>query len=483
MPRRAIAPGRLRRRLTFAFILVAGVSAGALALGSFLLVRQTRLQDSLDNAKKDATFNLRLAANLTSGSDSLQSFATSYEERGVHAVLVSGTQRFFSNPSVRLPLPEDVQTLVNAGDLAYQRVVFQGAHYVIVGARAPGSPVALYFFYSEQPLHGDLIIFRNVLLAGWAIVILAAGLIGSILARRTLEPVARASQAARSMAEGMLHTRLPVHAADEFGAWAASFNEMAEALESKIHALSESQARERRFTSDVSHELRTPLTALVGEASLLREQLDQMPEGARRPAELLIHDVARLRRLVEELMEISRFDAGGEDVSVEPVDLAALVHATIRTRGWERKVGVRAQETVIGSDRRRLERIVANLIGNAMEHGGPNVQVLVGRSGGEAFVEVSDDGAGIDAEHFPHLFDRFYKADRSRSGRGSGLGLAIAAENAHLLGGDIRVWSERGLGSRFRLVLPVTEPLRSGEGAVTAATDHEAQSPSKGGTR
>jgi signal transduction histidine kinase len=396
---------------------------------------------------------------------------------------VSGTERFFSNPSKKFPVPQDVQALVRAGDLAYQRVVFQGEPYLIVGARAPGSRVELYFFYSERSLHDDLILLRNVLLAGWSIVVIAAGLIGSILARRTLEPVARASQAARSMAEGMLHTRLPVEAEDEFGAWAASFNEMADALESKINALSEAQARERRFTSDVAHELRTPLTALVGEASLLREHLDQMPPDARRPVELVIHDVARLRRLVEELMEISRFDAGSEDVSVEPVDLAALVHATIRTRGWEPKVGVRAQDIVVGSDRRRLERIVANLIGNAMEHGGPNVQVLVGSSGGAAFVEVSDDGPGIDAEHVPHLFDRFYKADRSRSGRGSGLGLAIAAENAHLLGGDIQVWSERGLGSRFRLVLPVTEPLPGGEEAVTGRAEDGAQSPSKGGTR
>jgi two-component system sensor histidine kinase MtrB len=170
-------------------------------------------------------------------------------------------------------------------------------------------------------------------------------------------------------------------------------------------------------------------------------------------------------------------------VNLEPVDLAALVGATLRTRGWESRVVVRAQETVVGSDRRRLERIVSNLVGNALEHGGANVQVLVGTSERAAFVEVSDDGPGIDRKHLPHLFDRFYKADRARSGRGSGLGLAIARENARLLGGDVEVWSEPGLGSRFRLVLPVTEPLRGGEQAVTARTEDGAQSPWKGGTR
>jgi signal transduction histidine kinase len=481
MPRRGIAPGRLRRRLTIAFVLVAGISAGALALGSFVLVRQARLRDSLVRAKADAQFNLALAANLRQDAD-LQAFVSNYESRNVPAVLVSGSSRFFSG-RFRPALPEDLRQLVRSGRLAFERATFQGTPYVIVGSRPSGSNVELYFFYREDGLDRDLTQLRNVLLVGWGAVIVLAALIGSVLARRTLEPVARASQAARSMAEGMLQTRLPIEAEDEFGAWAASFNEMAEALEAKINALSEAQARERRFTSDVAHELRTPLTALVGEASLLREQLDRIPDDARRPAELLIHDVARLRRLVEELMEISRFDAGSESVTAEPVDLAALVQATIRTRGWERRVGVRSQETIVDSDRRRLERIVANLIGNALEHGGPDVQVLVGRSGGNAFVEVSDDGPGIDPEHLPHLFDRFYKADRSRSGRGSGLGLAIAMENAHLLGADIDVWSERGLGSRFRFVLPVTEPLPAGEPAVTPAPEDGAHSPSKGGHR
>src|SRR5207247_2816676 len=136
-------------------------------------------------------------------------------------------------------------------------------------------------------------------------------------ARRPLGACGRASAAARSIAEGLLDTRLPVQGRDEFGAWAASFNEMAQALEDKIAALSEARERERRFTADVAHELRTPLTALVSEASLLREHLDRMPEDVRRPAELLVDDVARLRRLVEDLMAVSRLAAGREQARVE----------------------------------------------------------------------------------------------------------------------------------------------------------------------
>jgi two-component system sensor histidine kinase MtrB len=309
---------------------------------------------------------------------------------------------------------------------------------------------------------------------------LVAGLAGAVLARSTLRPVARASAAAHSLAEGLLETRLPVTGRDEFGTWAQAFNEMAAALEGKISALSLAQARERRFTADVAHELRTPLTALVGEASLLAEHLDSMPPEPRRPAQLLIADVARLRRLVEELMEISRFDAGRESVQAETVDLDSLAAATIRARGWEGRVRLEAEEVVITSDPRRLERIVANLVGNALEHAGRGVAVRVGRDRGAAFVEVADQGPGIPPEHVPHLFERFYKADPARSGRGTGLGLAIAQENARLLGGQLEVWSELGQGSRFTLRLPVSEPLRTRDGGVAERAQDEVR-PSTGG--
>jgi signal transduction histidine kinase len=309
--------------------------------------------------------------------------------------------------------------------------------------------------------------------------VLVAGGVGTLVARRTLAPVAEASAAARSLAEGLLATRLPPGGRDEFGAWAASFNEMAEALEGKIAALSEAQARERRFTSDVAHELRTPVTALVGEASLLSEHLDRMPPEARRPAELVVADIARLRRLVEDLMEISRLDAGQGAVRLEPVDLASLVDATIRARGWTDRVRVQGAAAVVGSDRRRLEQIVANLVGNALEHGGRNVGVRTGADDAGAYVEVEDRGGGMTPEHLERIFDRFYKADPSRAGSGSGLGLAIALENARLLGGDIEVWSERGRGSRFTLRLPpslaVAKPLQNGHGPVSGDAQDEAR--------
>jgi signal transduction histidine kinase len=345
----------------------------------------------------------------------------------------------------------------------------------VVGGRVSGAE--LYFFFSEAQLFDELGQLRTILLVGLALLVLVAGGVGALVARRTLAPVAEASAAARSLAEGLLATRLPPGGKDEFGAWAASFNEMAEALEGKIAALSEAQARERRFTSDVAHELRTPVTALVGEASLLSEHLDRMPPEARRPAELVVADIARLRRLVEDLMEISRLDAGQGAVRLEPVDLASLVDATILARGWTDRVRVQGAAAVVESDRRRLEQIVANLVGNALEHGGRDVTVRTGAVDAGAYVEVEDQGLGITPEHRERIFDRFYKADPSRTGSGSGLGLAIALENARLLGGDIEVWSERDRGSRFTLRLPppsVAKRLQSGDGPVAGGAQDEA---------
>jgi signal transduction histidine kinase len=484
-PRRSVQTGRLRRRLTAAFVLIAGLSTGALAVGSFVLVRQSRLSDSVARAEREALFDLTLAAGLSEElrQADLQAFVSRYEqERQVPAVLLIGNQRFASRPGLTVTISPGLQSVVRRGELAYDRLPVDGVPYLVVGGRPPGSEAELYFLFAEDRIHRDLRDLRNVLVAGWAVIVLVAALVGRALARRTLEPVARASDAARSLAEGLLATRLPVESEDEFGAWAASFNEMAEALGAKIQALSDAQARERRFTSDVAHELRTPLSALVGEASLLREHLERMPEEARRPAELLVQDVGRLRRLVEELMEISRFDAGGESVRTEPVDVMALVDATIRSRGWGPGVEVTGEDPVVSSDRRRLERIVANLVGNAVDHGGGQVRVRIGREAHGWFVEVLDSGPGIIPEHLPRLFDRFYKADPARSGGGSGLGLAIARENARLLGGDIEVWSELGVGSRFTLRVPVTEPLRPGEPAVAFGGEDGAHRPLQGGT-
>jgi signal transduction histidine kinase len=470
VPRRSVPSGGLRRRLAVAFTLAVGVSAAALAAGSYFVVRLNLLDDSVDAGARQARRNLVVAPTYLRQSP--KALLDAYERGG--DFLTVGIHRgtpFSSSFSVGVrQVPADLRRLVGGGELGYERETVAGTHYLVVGGPS-GRNTELYFFFSEENLRHELAQLRDILLGGLAILVLAAAVVGAAFARRTLRPVARASDAARSLAEGLLETRLPVTGRDEFGTWAEAFNEMAAALESKISALSAAQARERRFTADVAHELRTPLTALVGEAALLAEQLDRMPAESRRPAELLIGDVGRLRRLVEELMEISRFDAGRESVHAETVELGSLVAAAIRARGWEGRVRLEADEVVIRSDPRRLERIVANLVENALEHAGRDVAVHIGRDDAGAFVEVVDQGPGISPEHLPHLFERFYKADAARSARGTGLGLAIAQENARLLDGEIEVWSELGEGTRFALRLPVTEPLRTRDSDVSEANE------------
>jgi signal transduction histidine kinase len=463
---------RFRRRLTVAFALVGGLAAVTLAVGSYLVVRETRLDDSTERALDQARFNLVLAQDVGADEDAL---LDALELRGLFdTVGVSGSETFSSSVSLGVDqVPEDVQELVEQGELAYKRVTVGSARYVLVGGGVAGTDLDLYFFFPEDELWSELADLRNILLAGTLLLVLLSAAAGALVARRTLAPVARASDAARSLAEGLLETRLPVEREDEFGAWARSFNEMAEALDAKISALAAAQERERRFTSDVAHELRTPLTALVAEAEALEAHIGAMPTDAQRPAELLVRDVARLRRLVEDLMEISRLDSESEAVLVEPVRLQALVDAAVRARGWQQTVETTGDDVTVESDRRRLERVVTNLIGNALEHGGGSARVRVSSNGDQASVEIEDHGSGIDPAHLPHVFERFYKADPARGGSGSGLGLAIAREHARLLGGEIEVSSEVGAGTTFALRLPiVAESLPGRDGAVSPPRDH-----------
>jgi signal transduction histidine kinase len=478
--RGAVTAGGLRRRLAITYAIVAAVATGALALGTYFVVSKSRLDDAVDRSLAQARTNLVLAGNVLDESSTPADVAELgfYTRRADFETLalVRG-QPIRSNFSFgAAQISPDLRRLVRSGALAYERVRIAEGPYLVAGGRVPRSSLELYFVFSEEALRDDLAQLRAILLVGWGIVVVLSAAAGALVARRVLRPIGQASAAAHALAEGLLETRLLVETDDEFGVWAASFNEMAEALEEKIRALSEAQARERRFTSNVAHELRTPVTALAGEASLLAHHLERMPPEAKRPAQLLVDDVRRMRRLVEELMEISRLDADREDVRTEPVDLGALTTRLLRSRGWDNSVSLDVDPVVVETDARRVERILSNLIDNAVTHGGREVAVQIGRNETQVFAEVRDRGPGIPPEHLEHVFERFYKADPARAGGGSGLGLAIARENARLLGGGIEARSESGAGACFTVRLPVAKPLRGGRGTDTGASDDVKQS-------
>ena len=241
---------------------------------------------------------------------------------------------------------------------------------------------------------------------------------------------------------------------------AHTFNHTAAELERHVEQLREMEADARRFVADVSHELRTPLAALAAVADVLDEEAAQLPEPAGRAARLVSQETLNLTGLVNDLIEISRFDSGVAALVLNEVDVAELVRATLRTRGWSEQVRTELPDAVTARlDPRRVDVILANLVGNALRHGEPPVSVRLSADPHWITLEVRDHGPGLDEAVLPHVFDRFYKADAARArSEGSGLGLAIARENARLHRGDLTVANAPDGGAVFTLRLPRRAP-------------------------
>ncbi|HEY0537508.1 MAG TPA: HAMP domain-containing sensor histidine kinase [Actinoallomurus sp.] len=283
-----------------------------------------------------------------------------------------------------------------------------------------------------------------------------AVLLALLAAGSVLRPVRKLRDTARRLAAGDLGARSPPQGADELTDLTVTINQMAESVQTSMTAMRRMQADARRFAADVSHELRTPLSTLTAVVEVLASAADGMEADARESAQLAITEIQRLVQLVEDLMEVSRFDADTAQLRAEEVDLADLVRDCLRARGWVEQVELVApREIRLRLDRRRLDVIVANLVGNALRHGEPPVRVHISAAREQVWIEVTDHGPGLSEHVLPHVFDRFYKSDPARTrSPGSGLGLAIALENARLHGGDLTAGNTDGHGARFVLRLP-----------------------------
>jgi two-component system sensor histidine kinase MtrB len=318
----------------------------------------------------------------------------------------------------------------------------------------PGQP-------APRPLpHTALIFFgagAGLLLALITIAVITAS-------RRVLLPVRRLAHAATRMSGGDLSVRIEPRGRDELAQLVTSFNGMASALEEKVGELEGMEARARRFAGDVSHELRTPLTAMTAVVDILHEHPGLTGDAAT-AARLVQQEVLHLNRLVEDLIEISRFDAGTAELVTDDTDVATAVGRCLLARHWTDVSADVPAGLTVRLDRRRFDVIVANLVGNALRHGALPVTVTAGlQSDGEGAtrltVDVRDHGDGLPPAAIPHLFDRFYKADTARArSAGSGLGLAIAWENARLHGGHIDAGNHSGGGALFSASLPVSGHL------------------------
>lgn len=473
----------IRARLTVALVALVALTAVLLGAGAYLFVENSLHAQAIRDVAAQARFDLSvtvpdagLPPNPTTDDVVGSHLLDTFHQRGIGAIVDLGPNGEAVSqpdlPGVLPTLPADLRQRVGNGELAYAWTAIAGKPRLVVGGRVEPSGPALYFVRDVTAIEEALSQLRLALAVGALVLILVALLVARVIARGVLAPVEAASRAAERIERGDLSARVPVTSDDEFGTWAQRFNRMAEALAHSIGRLEAAEAQNRRFVADVAHELRTPLAALVAEASILREHLDALPAGSRRAGELLVADVGRLRTLVDDLMEVSRFDARAEQIALEPVDLGRLVRVVATARLPDATVQLPDAPIVVETDPRRLERILGNLLDNAREHAtGTPVEVRLTPGREEIVLAVMDRGPGVPPDRLDRIFERFYKADPSRHGGSSGLGLAIAAEHAALLGGHLTAANRPSGGLRIELWLPVTGSLPRGDRTAIDAAD------------
>ena len=350
-------------------------------------------------------------------------------------------------------LPRSFVSALSDGDAVRQRFTVLGQPRLAIGIPLAGSDAAYVEVVSLAELERTLRTLSGALFVAAALTCVAFAGLGWLASRRVLRPVTDVAQAASAIAEGRLGTRLDVGGDRDLRPLADSFNAMADALQRRIE-------RDARFTADVSHELRSPLTALATSFSVLEAHEAEMTERPRRATRLLAHEITRFTGLVEDLLEMSRADAG-LPVELDEVRLDDLVRRTLdRTPYAAVPLDVEGPIAVMG-DKRWLDRVLVNLLDNAAHHGGGAVRVGVRRAGRVARIEVDDAGPGVAAGEREHVFERFARgavgADRRR-GRGAGLGLALVREHVRAHGGTVRVEDRPGGGARFVVDLPLAAP-------------------------
>ncbi|KGM10011.1 histidine kinase [Cellulomonas bogoriensis 69B4 = DSM 16987] len=322
----------------------------------------------------------------------------------------------------------------------------------------------LYTLYDLAPQQATLEFVQRTLAVAGLVLLGLLGAMTWMVARQTVRPVRAAADVAERLAEGNLEERMTVHGVDEMATLARSFNEMAESLHDQINRMETLSHLQRRFVSDVSHELRTPLTTIRMAAEVINDGRDGLDPSARRSAELLTTQLDRFEALLADLLEISRFDAGAAMLDAESRDLRDVVTGVLEQavalaarRGVWLAVDTPERPVMADVDPRRVERVLRNLVVNAIEHAeGRPVEIRLAGAPQSVAVTVRDHGVGMTAEEAAHVFDRFWRADpaRARTTGGTGLGLAISIEDAHLHGGWLEAWGRPGQGACFRLTLP-----------------------------
>ncbi len=473
-------PFGLRTRLVLAFLLVAAVGCGTTAALTYRAARNAILaqtQDTAVSALRDQVEPLNITLPVSPGSlrDVVLRIAGQGKPRPWRVYAEYGTVRVSSTdrPTSSVITPElraraQDRSITPHG--SFQRVVKNGTPYLTVAVPAvfrthykkgTAQPTGLVF-YAVMELDEEEANIEAMVTAArdGALPALAVALIPALIASRgVLRPVRELRHAAHSMGRGRLDTRIHAKGSDELADLARTFNESAAELERSVAELRNAEARARRFASDVSHELRTPLAGMLAVTEVLDEDAGSLDSDTARAVRLISAETGKLAVLVEDLMEISRFDARAAELHTDEVDAADCVRKTLQHRHWTDPAqvvpyleeGIRAR-----LDPRRFDVVVANLVGNALRHGAAPVTVRLYAEGDELVTEVADRGPGIHPDVLPHVFDRFYKADRARTrSAGSGLGLAITLENVRLHGGTVRAANHPAGGAVFTVRMPL----------------------------
>ena len=368
-------------------------------------------------------------------------------------------------------VPEALRDFVQAGQVSYQYATvhtdgFSGPA-LIVGSPSTSSVtnLELYLIFPLSNEESTIALVRGTMVTGGIVLLGLLAAIALLVARQIVLPVRSASRIAERFAEGPLTERMPVRGEDDMARLAVSFNDMAESLSRQITQLEEFGNLQRRFTSDVSHELRTPLTTVRMAADLIHDHSDELDPALRRSTELMVNELDRFETLLADLLEISRHDAGVAELAVEAVDLRSTVQSALDNvghlaadAGVQLDVDMPTDGVIAEVDPRRVERILRNLIANAVDHAErKSVEIRMAADEDTVAVTVRDHGVGLRPGEEKLVFSRFWRSDPSRVRRsgGTGLGLAISIEDARLHQGRLEAWGEPGKGACFRLTLPL----------------------------
>lgn len=483
----------LRARVTLTFALGALLLSASMSVLTFGLTRENLLNQreetavalAVDNAGKMADSLEPSAASEVSDCDAEQIVddLTSLVTPGGAQLILSCNDRWYSANAVfsKEHIPPSLVELVDSGQSARMRTDYEGEPMLITGvpliALQPQVKAAYYEGQSLEELETTLSGLSISLLGASALTTLAGGLLGFWASRRVVRPLIDVGRAADAIAGGRLDTRLPVGNDPDVDRLAMPFNDMATALQDRIE-------RDGRFASEVSHELRSPLMTMSASVEVLENMRDELPDRAQTALDLLSADVDRFQQLVEDLLEISRFDVGAIKLHLESVLVAEMVIQAVGVIG-EGGVPVMYDEdvndVVVRVDKRRLARVLANLFDNAEKYAGGVSAVTITRAGDKVRIAVEDEGPGVPAEDRERIFDRFSRGTESgkRSpDSGVGLGLALVTEHVRVHGG--RVWVEDrdgdARGARFVVELPIvvvptTAPPSSAEPAAAPPDD------------